>query len=225
VAPTKDAGRHRYKHLRRHLREAGFFESRLEKGAYGFHVEGKLVCLIPTHADDLLVARKMDCPELDTILDKLKTTLHLRKNKDDVLTYPGRRIELRKAEIRATQVEAAEGLEPIVIPAARRCLPDSPLNGEELSDYRSLEGSTQWLTQHTRPDFAAHASKGAQRMAKATARDATTLNKVAADLKTSKAGASPSSEASSRSARRQFLHMGTRPLRPQKERNRSTASS
>ena len=79
-----------------------------------------------------------------------------------------------------------ETLEPIVLTAARRCLPDSPLTAEELSDYKSLEGSIQWLTQQTRPDFAVHASKGPQCMAKATIRDALTLNRYAADIKSTK---------------------------------------
>ena len=60
------------------------------------------------------------------------------------------------------------------------------LEAEELCDYRSLEGSIQWLTQQTRPDFAVHASKGAQCMAKATIRDALTLNRYAADIKSTK---------------------------------------
>ena len=183
---TKDAGRHWYMHLRKHLQQAGFFESRLEKGTYGFHVDGKLVCMIHTHVDDLLIARQTDCPVLDTIIAKLTKVLHLRKSEGDVLTYLGRRIEFRRDEIRVTQVEATETLEPIVLTAARRCLPDSPLTAEELSDYRSLEGSIQWLTQQTRPDFAVHASKGAQCMAKATIRDALTLNRYAADIKATK---------------------------------------
>ena len=170
-------------HLRKHLRQAGFFESCLEKGTYGFHVDGKLVCMIHTHVDDLLIARQTDCPVLDTIIAKLTKDLHFE---GDVLTYRGRRIELKKDEIRVTQVEAAKTLEPTVLTAARRCLPDSPLTAEELSDYRSLEGSTQWLTQQTRPYFVVHASKGAQCTAKATIRDALILNRYAADIESTK---------------------------------------
>ena len=183
---TKDAGRHWYMHLRKHLQQAGFFEPRLERSTYVFHVDGKLVCMVHTHVDDLLIARQADCPVHDTIIAKLTKDLHLRKPEGDVLTYLGRRIELKKDEIRITQVEAAETLEPIVLTAARRCLPDSPLTAEELSDYRSLGGSIQWLTQQTRPDFTVHASKGAQCMAKATIRDALTLNRYAADIKSTK---------------------------------------
>ena len=65
------------------------------------------------------------------------------------------------------------------------CLPDSPLTAEELSDYRGLEGRSSG-SPNTRPDFAVHASKGAQCMAKATIRDALTLNRYAADIKSSK---------------------------------------
>ena len=130
---TKDAGRHWYMHPRKHLQQAGFFESRLEKGTYGFHVDGKLVCMIHTHVDDPLFARQMDCPVLDTIIAKLTEDLHLRMSEGDVLTYLGRRVEFKKDETRVTQVEAAETLEPIVLnsPAARRCLPSRfPAHGE-----------------------------------------------------------------------------------------------
>ena len=65
-------------------------------------------------------------------------------------------------------------------------LPASPLTAEGPSDYRSLGGSIQWLTQQTRPNFAVHASKGARCMAKATIRDAIALNRYAADVKSTK---------------------------------------
>ena len=129
------------------------------------------------HVDDLPIAHQTDCPILDTIIAKFTKDFHLRKSEGDVLTYLGRRIELKKDEIRVTQVEAAETLELIVLTAVRRCLPDSPLTAEELSDYRCLEGSIQWLTQQARPDFAVHTPRGAQCMAKAKIRDALTLNR------------------------------------------------
>ena len=92
-----------YMRLRKHLQKGGFFESRLEKGTYCFHIDGKLACMIHTHVDDLLIARQTDCPVLDTTIAKLTKDLHVRKSEGDVPTYLGRRIELKKDEIRVTR--------------------------------------------------------------------------------------------------------------------------
>ena len=41
----------------------------MERGVYRFYLKGELVMVLHSHVDDLLVARKVDCKEVDKILE------------------------------------------------------------------------------------------------------------------------------------------------------------
>ena len=63
---TKDAGRKFWKKLRRTFVDAGFRENRIYKALYSItNKDGKVVCLLGTHVDDILWA---NFPEVDHII-------------------------------------------------------------------------------------------------------------------------------------------------------------
>ena len=66
---VKDAGRKWYFHLKKVWAEHGIVESSLEKGFYKLYWEGRLVMLIHTHVNGMLVAFRNDSSKARDVLE------------------------------------------------------------------------------------------------------------------------------------------------------------
>ena len=116
---TKDAGRAWYKHLKAYLAKKGISESKLERGVYRFFYNGELQMVIHSHVDDLLVARKIDSPKVDGILDEMAKFLHL-ETRDKEFEYCGVRVRDTDEGIHVTQAKATRAVEYIPVSPDRK---------------------------------------------------------------------------------------------------------
>ena len=141
---------------------------------YRLHHRGKLVSVIHTHVDDLLVAGKQ-IPEVENMLAKAVKELHLKQSADSFI-YCGRTITITKDAILISMAASCRDCGPnLTLPTERRKQKDSPVTAAEKSEYRALLGKQQWCTQNCRIDFACEVNKMAQKIEKATVQISSTL--------------------------------------------------
>ena len=84
---TKDAGRGFWKRLRSVCLEAGLHENRIMKSVYSFQKDGKVVCMMVTHVDDLLWACE---PEYQYMIDHILKTFECGKIEKGNFRYCGK---------------------------------------------------------------------------------------------------------------------------------------
>ena len=179
---TKDAGRAWYKHLKKYFQEQGILESKLERGVYRFYLKGELVMVLHSHVDDLLVARKVDCKEVDKILEEMTRFLHLDKREGE-FDYCGVHVKDSEHNIHITQAKAIKAVEVIPITAERKKNPEDTASEEELSHFRSTNGQLQWLAHRSRPDIAFEQNRLAQCTSDLRVKDLIDANKLAEYVK------------------------------------------
>ena len=150
---AKDTGGKWYFHLKAALAHHGIYESALERGLYRLVLNGKLVMMIHTHVDDLLVAVKQNCKAALDIIAKLQKELYLKGGFKKTFEYLARVVEVDDQQIRITQPKSVKSIDLITVPIERRRTPDSPVTDLERSEMRSLLGSLQWLCQQSRVDI------------------------------------------------------------------------
>ena len=78
----------------------------------------------------------------------------------EVLIYGAKEVRLVGETIKVTQTDFIKNTEVRRLPRGTVSREDTELKAEELTEYKSCTGSSQWLTGSTRPDGAADVSLG-----------------------------------------------------------------
>ena len=171
---TKDAARAWYRHSKRVLAQHGFVESSLERGLYFHYTGGEVDVILHSHVDDFLVAQA-PTKAAEKVMQDLTPALHLKESAAP-FTYCGKRFEIHPDKIVVTQTTSALALETIGVP--RGVSPESAIDEDTRSGFRSLLGQLLWLSLNTRFDIAGAVSLCAQKTCSATWSDVKSLNNV-----------------------------------------------
>ena len=172
---TKDAGRKFWKKLRRVFVDAGFRENRIFKALYAFtNAQGKLVCLLGTHVDDILWA---NFPEVDHIIAGVLSKFQCGDPEMNKFRYCGKEVvQYEDFSIVVTCRATTDKLKPIRVESGRKA--SDPLNDSEKTQMKSVAGSLQWISRQARPELSYRTSKIQQLASSGTVSDIKYANKV-----------------------------------------------
>ena len=160
-----DAPRAWYNELSRILEaELGFSKSQVDPALFFLRdAQGQLKALMVVHVDDVMI-----CHDGSNLGHETAPRLHERfpfgtwlevAKQEAGVSYCGKEIKVCEREgeqcVTLSQNAFLEGrLQPMVIDANRSKDYDMRANQNELTDYRSVVGSLQWLAVQSRPDLA-----------------------------------------------------------------------
>lgn len=153
---------------------------------------GKIICLLATHVDDIMVAGNGSV-EAEGAIENLHKRLpfgewkYVEKEEHGV-TYCGKELLVRNDPegkvIVVRQKGFTEGrLEKIPITRERQKELDSEATPEEITDFRSTVGSLQWLATQSQPSISFEVNQLQKRVPKLLVRDLVWANRVVQDVK------------------------------------------
>lgn len=145
-----DAARKFYLSVKESLVSLGCVVSNLEPAIFVYCVNGTVHGLIVCHVDDFLHAGS----ELfeKNVIKKLTEQYQASKQEDTDFVYVGLNLKQRNDQICVSQDDYLSTVEPVTISAARAKQKGCELNSEEYSQFRSMVGKINWLSQGSRPD-------------------------------------------------------------------------
>ena len=114
--------------------------------------QGKLVGVIAAHIDDFLHAGTQEFEV--AVIAKLCKRFLAGKHKENQFNYVGFQITQYSSGVLMDQNEYAENIDIKKMSAERETHKDDLLTTRELTDFRAMIGSLNWLVQGTRPDLA-----------------------------------------------------------------------
>ena len=152
---------------------------------------GKLVALMIVHVDDVMV-----CCDGSGYAKEVVEKLHKRFpfgtwqrvcDQPSGINYCGKEIKVEEEagekRIILSQNGFVDGrLETMEVSAGRRSQPESCATPEELSNYRSVVGSLQWVVTQTRPDMAFEVNQLQKRVADLRVHDLLRANKAVKEV-------------------------------------------
>ena len=188
-----DAPRAWYEELARILcDELGFEKSFVDPAMFMLrNASGKLMALMIVHVDDVMV-----CCDGSDHANQVIEKLHKRFpfgtwqrvcDQPSGINYCGKEIKVEEhngeRQIVLSQNGFIDGrLETMEVSAARRAQPDSCATPEELTNYRSVVGSLQWVATQSRPDVAFEVNQLQKRVADLRVHDLVRANKAVREV-------------------------------------------
>ena len=146
-----DAARQFYLNLKQNLIALGLKNSSLDPSLFYMHRDGKLCGVLVTHIDDFLHCGD---EEFDRLIKKLRFIAGSQE--ENQFKYIGYQLRQDHAhqEIYISQEDYISKLKNYTLSAARKLEKTNVVTPEELSQFRSMVGSINWVVQSTRPDLA-----------------------------------------------------------------------
>jgi hypothetical protein len=152
---TKDAGRQFWKALRKSLIKAGLKENQILKGFYSYQKDGKVICLMGTHVDDILYAT---LPEGQSIIDAAKAAFVWGKEEERNFRFCGKDIATQDdGTITVSCAPTILKTNPIWIANGRKNT--DPVTAAERTQLKSVAGSLAFVARQCRPDMSYSVSK------------------------------------------------------------------
>lgn len=146
-----DAARKFFDSVASELYAAGCVQSQLDPSLYFYHENSAVHGVIVSHIDDFLYAGT------DTFYSKVIRRLCKRflagKLEEGCFQYVGYQIRQTERGIILDQNDYTENITCTPLPAVRQAQKHEKMNDAELTDYRALVGSLNWIVQGTRPDL------------------------------------------------------------------------
>ena len=150
-----DAPRAWWKQLDGILTRCGWRESKIERGLYLLHRQGKLVGIGGTHVDDWVSTGRG--PVYEAALKKLQASVTWGKWHTDSFTHCGRDVSRdSQGAVVVGQIKFAANLTPIQMTTNRHKVPPTD---DELEQARSALGGLSWLAKQSRPDLSFDVSR------------------------------------------------------------------
>ena len=148
----KDASRAWYNKVADKLEKAGFEVSCYDPGLFYLkNRDGKLVGFVGLHVDDFISA---GTPRFSTeVMPDILTIFQVGKSETRSFLYTGFQIDQVKDKITLDQDGYVAKLVIPALPAERLLLKNEDMNSEELTIYRGMVGSTNWVVRTSRPDL------------------------------------------------------------------------
>ena len=171
------------------MRDMGYTRSLLDPALFVHRDKnGKPNGLLVLHVDDLMIATD-GSPEVETTVDMLYKRFPfgewaLVKDSPEGVTYCGKELVVEREVdgeevIRMRQRGFVDGrLELVPIDKERKTQPDLEVTPAEKSDFRSVIGSLQWLTNQTRVDINFQVNQLQKRINHLTVADLLEINKL-----------------------------------------------
>lgn len=170
---TRDAGRSFYLYAKSVLAHWGFQECKYEKAFYFLRKAGNIRAVLHTHVDDFLFACDGSA-EILGIIEAIKRGLHMKEHPRDSFKYRGVYLTISSDRVEMSQARTSGCIAQMDArgPSERR------LEGDEITEYRSIGGKLNWVSTQTRLDLAAATSFAQQRSSVCTVQDARNLNRT-----------------------------------------------
>ena len=146
-----DAAKQFYNSVKHELLELGCKNSTLDPSLFYFFHENQLAGILVSHIDDF-----MHCGNeffYEKIINGLCKRFQAGSRQHENFKYVGFQIAQTSTGITLSQQDYVENIEVPEIPAPRGIKKLELLTSEEMTKYRSLVGSLNWIVQSTRPDL------------------------------------------------------------------------
>ena len=148
----RDASRAWYERVADKLEAAGFKRSDYDAGLFFKHnSQGKLIGVVGLHVDDFISAGNKEFSL--NIIPQVLSIFQVGKSETGSFLYTGFQIQQGKQGISLDQSEYVARIDIPVLDAARLLDKDSELEPKELTVYRMMVGSTNWVSRASRPDL------------------------------------------------------------------------
>ena len=148
----RDASRAWYEKVAEKLEAAGFKRSDYDAGLFFLkNKEGKLIGLVGLHVDDFISAGTSHF--CDIIIPRVLSVFKVGKSEVNSFLYTGFQIQQGKRGITLNQSDYVSRIDIPVLDAARLLEKESDLEPKELTTYRMMVGSTNWVSRASRPDL------------------------------------------------------------------------
>lgn len=146
-----DAARKFFDSVANELYVSGCIQSQLDPSLYFYHENSEVHGIIVSHIDDFLYAgTDKFC---SVIIGKLCQRFLAGKLEEGYFRYVGYQIRQNNTGIVLDQSEYTENITCTPLSATRQSQKHDHLNDTEVTDYRALVGSLNWIVQGTRPDL------------------------------------------------------------------------
>ena len=147
-----DASRQFFLSVCEEMIKLGCVQSKLEPSLfYKISTDGKLIGVMVCHVDDFLHAGTDFFDE--QVMNLLRRRFQTSKVVDKEFNYLGFQIHQHDSGIWLDQDHYVESLEVATIPVTRSTEKKAALTSDELTSYRALVGSINWIVCGTRPDM------------------------------------------------------------------------
>jgi hypothetical protein len=180
-----DAARQFYESVVEELSRLGCVKSNLDPSLfYRTDVNG-LSGVLVSHIDDFLHAgdRDFDCNTTDQLCKRFLAG----SNQEKKFSYVGYQISQYASCIVLDQNSYVEGIDVPNMSAERELQKDEPLTKAEMTTFRSLVGSLNWVVHGSRPDLAFSLIELSTKFKNGTVKDLVALKKIVVKAKNSKA--------------------------------------
>jgi transposase InsO family protein len=148
----RDASRAWYEKVAEKLEAAGFKRSDYDAGLFFLkNSQGKLIGIVGLHVDDFISAGTTEFSTI--IIPKVLSIFQVGKSEVNSFLYTGFQIQQCKQGISLNQSEYVSRIDIPVLDAARLLDKESELEPKELTIYRMMVGSTNWVSRASRPDL------------------------------------------------------------------------
>ena len=179
-----DAARQFYESVTEEMVTLGCMKSNLDPSMFYKRDENGLSGLLVSHIDDFLHSGT-DSFENSTTA-KLCKRFIAGSHSERSFSYVGYQLTQFSSCIVVDQNSYLDSIEVGTMAAERELQKDEPLSSEELTEFRSLVGSLNWVVQGTRPDLAFSLVELSTKFKNATVRDLVTVKKLVLKAKQSK---------------------------------------
>src|ERR1700755_53927 len=168
VYGLKDAARKWYESLVELLIKLGGKRSKIDNTIFKWEDGGMVYGIMGIHVDDLIYGGDKIFEE--KIISKIKEELKVGREESGVFKYLGIEIEKEeKGDIYISQKSYSR--DKLVINRINKNNKYERLNEEEITEYRSLLGKLNWMSQNTRPNLSFDVSFFGSNMKEAKMKD------------------------------------------------------
>ena len=147
----KDASRNWYDKVAKKLEKEGFKKSYYDNAIFFLIKDDKLVGMIGLHVDDFLSAGNIEFTL--EVIPKVLSIFQVGKSETRTFLYTGFQIDQKKDGITLDQGDYVARMELPTLSAERMLCKEADLSENELTTYRGIVGSSNWVTRITRPDL------------------------------------------------------------------------
>lgn len=147
----KDASKNWYEKVAAKLEAVGFSKSDYDSAVFFLRKAGKLIGMIGLHVDDFLSAGTEEFT--GTIIPNILSIFQVGKSESRTFLYTGFQIDQRQDGITLDQGDYVSRMELPTLSAERMLEKGADLLDHELTTYRRMVGSSNWVCRITRPDL------------------------------------------------------------------------
>ena len=148
----RDASRQWYEKVAEKLEAAGFKRSVYDAGLFFLiDKQGKLIGIVGLHVDDFISAGTLKFSQ--SIVPQVLSIFQVGKSETTSFLYTGFQISQGKQGITLDQTEYVDRIDIPILDAASLLDKERELEPKELTVYRMMVGSTNWVSRASRPDL------------------------------------------------------------------------